>query len=81
MERIEITVLVSNVIRASIINEKEMIDDIIEHADAVGMADDLMERGLAGTGVRIFAGEVELDVGELSLSEDLEIVQLNNSTW
>ena len=64
----------SHALRAVMFGDDGCIQDIIESDDPETLAEVLSDRGWRGTGFQIFYDEVELDAGESSLTEELEII-------
>ena len=64
----------THALRAVMYGDDGCIQDIIESDDPQTLAEILFDRGWRGTGLPMFWQEVELDAGELSLTEELEIV-------
>ena len=64
-------------IRAVLFGDDGYVQDIVESADPAVLAEELTERGWRGTGLRIFWKDIALDEGALSLTEELEIVNLS----
>ncbi|MCA1800249.1 MAG: hypothetical protein LC650_03055 [Actinobacteria bacterium] len=69
----------THALRAVMYGDDDCIQDIIETDDPDAMAEILFDRGWRGTGFQMFWQEVELDVGELSLTEELEIAWLSEN--